>query len=46
MTEMQTKGNVPRLISTMSMDTSIRGEENDDMVVDDLKISRVGEGKQ
>ena len=46
MMEMQTKGNVPRLMSTMSMDTSVRGGGNDDMDVDDLKDPRVGDGKQ
>ena len=46
MMEMHATGNVPRLISTMSMDSSMSGGENDDMDVDDLKMSRVGEGKQ
>lgn len=34
MMEMQTKGNVPRLISTMSMDS--KGKQDDAMDVDDL----------
>lgn len=44
MVEMQTKGNVPRLISTMSMD--IREPRDDAMDVDNLRSTENSERKQ
>ena len=44
MMEMQTKTNVPRLISTMSTDT--KGSADDAMDVDDMASSALGGGKK